>query len=76
MAEAHASGSDAFKELERLGKPGKPVLNLEVERQQLLADAAAGLVVAGRDAPWLQNRPKLLPVGQAVKRRGFATYDR
>ena len=70
-------GSDALEELKQMNdSKTKPVGSPEAERRQLLADAAAGLVVAGRTASWLENRPKLLPLGEATKKRGFLAYDR
>ena len=71
---AMSKGMDAFAELKKMA--AAPVSDPAADKRRLLADAAEGLTVAGRPATWLQDRPKLLPVGQAVKSRGFATYDR
>lgn len=78
LADAEAAGRNAFEELKQMagGAAAESDLTPQQRRQRLLEDAAAGRVVAGREADWLKDRPKSLPAGQAVKQRGFLAYDR
>jgi glutamate synthase (NADH) len=82
-----SSTSDAFEELRALGMdvmarggglpaPPPSTGSPAADRARLDADAAAGIPVAGREPTWAAGRPAVVPVGTAVKARGFLDYAR